>query len=126
MEKMLRTFLSLLIALSLTGTAAGQSFSQTATHFAGSDLIAITICSADQTSKTILIDQNGTKVPEPVECDCPNCSHCLIVSAFKLPDTLCALKLDRTVILKIIPLSFDRTDAFHAAPATARAPPHKV
>lgn len=126
MEKMLRTFLSMLIALSLTGTAAGQPFSQTAKHFLGTDPIAITICGADQTSKTILIDQNGTKVPEPVECDCPNCAHCLIGSAFKLPGTLCIIELDRTVILKIIPLSFDRTDATHAAPATARAPPHKV
>ncbi|WP_152630621.1 hypothetical protein [Thalassospira sp. HJ] len=126
MEKMLRTFLSLLIALSLTGTAAGQSFPQTATHFAGTDLIAITICSADQTAKTIWVDQNGSKVPEPIECDCPNCMQCLFGSAYKLPDTLCSIELDRTVILKIIPLSFDRTDASHAAPATARAPPHKV
>ncbi|MEQ8286588.1 hypothetical protein [Thalassospira sp.] len=126
MEKMLRTFLSLLIALSLTGTAAGQSFAQAAKHFVGSDLIAITICSGDQTSKTILIDQNGNKVPEPVECDCPNCAHCLTGSVFKLPDTLCATELDRTVILKIIPLSFDRTGASRVAPATARAPPHKV
>ncbi|MFV1852188.1 MAG: hypothetical protein ACMZ66_15990 [Thalassospira sp.] len=126
MEKMLRTFLSLLIALSLTGTAAGQSFSQTAKHFAGTDLIAITICSGDQSTTTILIDQNGNKVPEPVECACPNCAHCLTGSVFKLPDTLCAIALDRIAIQKIIPPSFDHTDASRIAPATARAPPHKV
>mgnify|MGYP003674903056 FL=1 len=126
MEKMLRTFLSLMIALSLTGTGADQAFAQVAKHSVGGDILQITICAADQTPKTILIDQNGNQVPKPVQCDCPACTNCLTGPAFKLPSAISAVAHGCTVILTIIPQSFDITGASFITPATARAPPHKV
>ena len=116
MEKMLRTFLSLLIALSLTGTGADQAFAQVAKHSVGGDILQI----------TILIDQNGNQVPKPVQCDCPACTNCLTGPAFKLPSAISAVAHGCTVILTIIPQSFDITGASFITPATARAPPHKV
>ncbi|WP_417829234.1 hypothetical protein [Thalassospira sp.] len=126
MEKMFRTFLAVLIALSLLGAGANQTFAQMAKHSVSGDIVQITICAADQSPKTILIDQNGNQVPEPVQCDCPACTNCLTGPAFKLPSAIGAVVQGCTVILTILPQSFDITGAAFVTPATARAPPHKV
>jgi len=123
MKNMLRTLLSLLIVLSVIGTGTNQAFAQTVKHSSRADLVEITICSAEQTPKTILIDQNGNQVPEPAQCNCPTCPNCLIGSAFKLPLPIGEIGHDRKVILTVIPQSFDITGAASTAPATARAPP---
>ncbi|PKR52484.1 hypothetical protein CU041_02505 [Thalassospira povalilytica] len=126
MEKMLRTFLVFLIALSLTGTGVAQAFSHVTKHATPTDLVQITICSADQNPVTILIDRNGNKVPAPVECDCPNCMNCLNGSALELPNKTDAFGHPRAVIRATVPLSFDHADTAPTAPASARAPPYKV
>ncbi|MDG4720418.1 MULTISPECIES: hypothetical protein [Thalassospira] len=126
MKNMLRSFLSFLIAFSLIGTSASQAFTQMTKHSIGGNITEITICSADQPAKTILIDQNGNQVPEPVKCDCPACPNCLNTSVFNLPDAVRAIGHERTVLLINIPQPFDLADAFTNASVTARAPPHKV
>jgi hypothetical protein len=126
MKNMLRIFLSVLMAFSLIGTNASQAFTQMAKHSIGGNITEITICSAGQPAKTILIDQNGNQVPEPVKCDCPACPNCLGSSAFNLSNAVRAIGHERTVILISIPQSFDLAGAFNNAPAMARAPPHKV
>jgi len=126
MEKMLRTFLLFLIALSLSGTGVAQAIAQVTKQTAAADLVQITICSTDQTPVTILIDRNGNKAPAPVECDYPNCMNCLSGSAFQLSDPIGVPEHDRKVVLTIFPMSFDHAGATPTAPATARAPLHKV
>jgi len=126
MKNMLRIFLSFWIAFSLIGTNAGQTFSQTTKHSISSDIIEITICVAGQQPETILIDQNGNQVPAPDKCDCPACPNCINSTFFSLPDAIRTIGHERAIILTDIPQSFDVADATIRAPASARAPPHKV
>lgn len=126
MKNMLRSFLSFLIALSLIGIGATQAIAQVQKHSFPSEFVEITICSAGQTPKTILIDENGKQVPSSSKCDCPACPSCLGGSFFKLSASIGAIRADRTIVEITIPEQLDIAGACTTASASQRAPPEKA